>query len=139
MYYFQKKYISLSDLRWARNHTKYENLFLSLRFGRVRMLKTLWKAHKSKDWMFLLRNYIQFFFSTPKKNIFFAVRKNMFSIFFVLKMLRFRKDSLIRTVIIGKSLLKSTIFIKIWEHIFLDCEKKYFFRSWEKNVDIISK
>ena len=63
-------YISLSDLRWARNPTKYETFFLVLTFGRVRMLKTLWKAHKSKDWMFLLRNYIQLFFSTPKKYVF---------------------------------------------------------------------
>ena len=65
----------LHDLRWARNPTKYDTFILVLTFGRVRMLKTLWKAHKSKDWMFLLRNYIQKKFSTPKKNIFSQSKK----------------------------------------------------------------
>ena len=46
--------------------------------GGVRVLRTRRKHHKSKDWNFLHRNYIQFFFSTPPKNIFSSMIKNVF-------------------------------------------------------------
>ena len=37
----------------------------------------VWKPHKSKDQIFLHRNYIQKYFSTPKKNMFFPDRKKI--------------------------------------------------------------
>ena len=44
----------------------------------------VWKPHKSKDQIVLHRNYIQKYFSTPKKNMFFS-RFKKFSIFFSAK------------------------------------------------------
>ena len=46
--------------------------------GGVRVPKTCWKHHKSKDWNFLHRNYTPNFFSTPSKNIFSRSIKNSF-------------------------------------------------------------
>ena len=43
--------------------------------GGVRVLKTRWKHHKSKDLTFLHRNYTQLLFSTPKTNIFWLIEK----------------------------------------------------------------
>ena len=52
----------------------------------VRVLKTLWKHHKSKEHIFQHRSYIPIFFSTSKKNIFFG-RPKYFS-----KMFRRKKN-----------------------------------------------
>ena len=41
----------------------------------VRVPKTRWKHHKSKDLTFLHRSYTQLSFSTPKTNIFCSIEK----------------------------------------------------------------
>ena len=47
----------------------------------VRVLKTCWKPHKSKDNNFLHRSYTPKIFSTPTKNIFSSSTKNIFRSF----------------------------------------------------------
>ena len=71
------------------------------------MLRTRRKHHKSKDWNFLHRNYIQIFFSTPPKNIFSSMIKNVFRKFSGI--FGFSKGFLIKPLMDHKGFYKETL------------------------------
>ena len=53
-----------------------QTIFRNPALALSRLLESPWKRHQSKDMLFLHRNCKQYFFSTPKKILFFRCQKN---------------------------------------------------------------